>query len=108
MIDHAIFACKAIPNLKSIFLLGFYEEKEFSVYTSRVSAEIGMPVRYIKEPKGLGSAGGLHAFRDTLLQDDPTYTVIINGDVCCTFPLAGAGGPDANQRAAARQLLTVP
>lgn len=104
MIDHAIYACKTIPNLKSIFLLGFYEEREFSVYSSRISAEIGLPVRYIKETKGLGSAGGLHAFRETFTQDDPSFVVIINGDVCCSFPLAGEDALDASGNAPRPQL----
>lgn len=107
MIEHAIVACKGIPNLKSVFLLGFYEEREFSIFTSRISAEIGCPVRYLKEPKGLGSAGGLHAFRDTLLEDNPSYVVVINGDVCSSFPLEGADPSDAFRSGTRRQACPV-
>jgi mannose-1-phosphate guanylyltransferase len=103
MIEHAIVACKGIPNLKSVFLLGFYEEREFTIFTSRISAEIGCPVRYLKEPKGLGSAGGLHAFRDTLVEDSPSYVIVINGDVCSSFPLEGAGAFDAIRGGTRRQ-----
>lgn len=88
MVHHPIHACKAIPNLKAIFLLGFYEEKEFALYISSLSTEIGVPVRYIKESKGLGSAGGLYAFREVLLEDSPSYVFVLNCDVCCSFPLA--------------------
>ena len=95
MVHHPIHACKAIPNLKAIYLLGFYEEKEFALYTSSMSTEIGVPVRYIKEAKGLGSAGGLFAFKDLLMEDAPSYVFLLNCDVCCSFPLAGAPPPRA-------------
>ena len=89
MVHHPIHACKSIPNLKAIFLLGFYEEKEFALYTSSMSTEIGVPVRYIKEARGLGSAGGLYAFKDLLLEDNPAFVFVLNCDVCCSFPLTG-------------------
>uniref|UniRef100_A0A2P2KZG4 Nucleotidyl transferase domain-containing protein n=1 Tax=Rhizophora mucronata TaxID=61149 RepID=A0A2P2KZG4_RHIMU len=71
MIYHHISACKKIPNLAGIFLIGFYEEREFTLFVSSISNELKVPVRYLKEDKPRGSAGGLSYFRDIIMEDNP-------------------------------------
>ncbi|KAI5072387.1 hypothetical protein GOP47_0012493 [Adiantum capillus-veneris] len=88
MVHHPILACKKIPNLAHIYLVGFYEEREFTLYVSAVSNELKVPVRYLREDKPHGSAGGLYNFRDWLMEDDPTNIFVMNCDVCCSFPLS--------------------
>eukprot|EP00250_Pteridium_aquilinum_P033726 c6149_g1_i1 orf=190-1437(-) len=88
MVHHPILACKKIPNLAHIYLIGFYEEKEFALYVSAISNELKVPVRYLREDKPHGSAGGLYNFRDWLMEDDPTNIFVMNCDVCCSFPLS--------------------
>lgn len=88
MVHHPILACKKIPNLAHIYLIGFYEEREFTLYVSAVSNELKVPVRYLREDKPHGSAGGLYNFRDWLMEDDPTNIFVMNCDVCCSFPLS--------------------
>ncbi|WCJ20887.1 Mannose-1-phosphate guanyltransferase alpha [Euphorbia peplus] len=87
MVHHHISACKRIPNLAGIFLLGFYEEREFTLYVSSISNELKVPVRYLKEDKPHGSAGGLYYFRDIIMEDSPSHIFLLNCDVCCSFPL---------------------
>ncbi|KVI06379.1 Nucleotidyl transferase [Cynara cardunculus var. scolymus] len=99
MVHHPIFACKRIPNLAQIYLVGFYEEREFALYVSSISNELKVPVRYLKEDKPHGSAGGLYNFRDLIMEDNPVLTFtfsfsnlishifLLNCDVCCSFPL---------------------
>jgi hypothetical protein len=87
MVHHPILACKKIPNLAQVFLIGFYEEKEFALYISTLSNELKVPVRYLQEDKPHGSAGGLYKFKDFLMEDDPDDIVVLNCDVCCSFPL---------------------
>ncbi|KAM7471350.1 hypothetical protein LguiA_009533 [Lonicera macranthoides] len=87
MVHHPISACKRIPNLAQIYLVGFYEEREFALYVSSISNELRVPVRYLKEDKPHGSAGGLYNFRDLLMEDDPSHIFLLNCDVCCSFPL---------------------
>ncbi|KAM7517411.1 hypothetical protein LguiA_006994 [Lonicera macranthoides] len=88
MVHHPISACKRIPNLAQIFLIGFYEEREFTLYVSSISNELKVPVRYLKEDKPHGSAGGLYYFRDLIMEDSPSHIFLLNCDVCCTFPLS--------------------
>lgn len=88
MIQHPISACKKIPNLAQIYLIGFYEEREFALYVSSISNELRVPVRYLKEDKPHGSAGGLYNFRDLIMDDNPTHIFLLNCDVCCSFPLS--------------------
>ncbi|KAJ9683561.1 hypothetical protein PVL29_019225 [Vitis rotundifolia] len=87
MVHHPISACKRIPNLAQIFLVGFYEERELALYVSSVSNELKVPIRYLKEDKPHGSAGGLYYFRDVIMEDAPSHIFLLNCDVCCTFPL---------------------
>eukprot|EP00249_Psilotum_nudum_P002531 c15619_g1_i1 orf=481-1731(-) len=88
MIHHPIIACRKIPNLARIYLIGFYEEREFALYVSAISKELRIPVRYLREDKPHGSAGGLYVFRDYLVEEDPTDIFVLNCDVCCSFPLS--------------------
>ncbi|GFY87096.1 ADP-glucose pyrophosphorylase family protein [Actinidia rufa] len=71
MVHHPISACKRIPNLVQVFLIGFYEEREFALYVSSISNELRVPVRYLKEDKPHGSAGALYYFRDLIMEDAP-------------------------------------
>ncbi|KAL5544339.1 hypothetical protein UlMin_008123 [Ulmus minor] len=87
MVHHPISACKRIPNLAHIYLIGFYEEREFALYVSSISNELKVPVRYLKEDKPHGSAGGLYNFRDLIMEDSPSHIFLLNCDVCCSFPL---------------------
>lgn len=87
MVHHPISACKRIPNLAQIYLIGFYEEREFTLYVSSISNELKVPVRYLKEDKPHGSAGGLYNFRDLIMEDNPSHIFLLNCDVCCSFPL---------------------
>nr|KYP43744.1 Mannose-1-phosphate guanyltransferase alpha [Cajanus cajan] len=87
MVHHPISACKRIPNLAQIYLIGFYEEREFALYVSSISNELKLPVRYLKEDKPHGSAGGLYYYRDIIMEDSPSHIFLLNCDVCCSFPL---------------------
>eukprot|EP01018_Ginkgo_biloba_P035577 Gb_12675 [translate_table: standard] len=123
MVQHPIMACKKIPNLARIYLIGFYDEREFALYVSSISNELKIPVRYfldmplaekckitvaswkshvnrvctgfpcwihllwqyakcarkmiqwdlryLREDKPHGSAGGLYNFKELLMEDDP-------------------------------------
>ncbi|KAK6153343.1 hypothetical protein DH2020_012982 [Rehmannia glutinosa] len=75
MVNHPISACKRIPNLVQIYLIGFYEEREFALFVSSISNELRVPVRYLREDKPHGSAGGLYNFRDLIMEDNPVIVL---------------------------------
>lgn len=87
MVHHHISACRRIPNLVQVFLIGYYDEREFALYSSSVSNELKVPVRYLKEDKPHGSAGSLYYFRDKIMEESPSHIFLLNFDVCCNFPL---------------------
>ncbi|XP_073018978.1 uncharacterized protein [Primulina eburnea] len=87
MVGHLINSCKKIPNLAQVFLVGFYEEREFAIYVSSISNELKVPVRYLKEDKPHGSGGSLYYFRDQIMEESPSHIFMLNHDVCCSFPL---------------------
>ncbi|GLJ08966.1 hypothetical protein SUGI_0099410 [Cryptomeria japonica] len=87
MVHHPILSCKKIPNLAHIYLIGFYDERLFTLYLSNVSSELKIPVRYLCEDKPHGSAGALFKFRDLLMEDSPKEIFVMHCDICCSFPL---------------------
>ena len=89
LVMHPVLACKKIPNLLQVVLIGFYSMDEMGVLdTASLSRELGVPVTYLQEGgHGLGSAGGLYHFKDILLQGDPKYLFVLNCDVCSDCPL---------------------
>ncbi|XP_045818622.1 mannose-1-phosphate guanyltransferase alpha-like isoform X1 [Trifolium pratense] len=79
MVHHPISsACQKIPNLAKIYLIGFYEEREFALYVSSISNELKLPVRYLKEDKPHGSAGGLYNFKDLIMEEDPVFYLYLS------------------------------
>ena len=92
LLHHPITAAAAVPGITAVFVLGFYEEREFALYLSAMSTEVGVPVRYLCESRGHGSAGGLHQFRCELMEENPSAIFLLNCDVCSSFPLTGACG----------------
>jgi hypothetical protein len=101
LLHHPVAAAAALPGMRAVFVLGFYPEPAFAAFCAAASAEHGVPVRYLCETRGLGSAGGMHQFRDQLLAEKPAHLFLLNADVCCAFPLAGAGPRPAPRPAAA-------
>ncbi|KAF6159724.1 hypothetical protein GIB67_029982 [Kingdonia uniflora] len=57
--------------LLQIFLIGFYDDREFALYVSAISSELNIPVRYLREDKPHGSAGALFNFRDVIMEECP-------------------------------------
>ena len=89
LVMHPILACKKIPDLLQIVLIGFYPKEEMeSLDTAFLSREVGVPVTYLQEEGGgHGSAGGLYQFKETLLQGNPKFIFVLNADVCSDCPL---------------------
>ncbi|CAN7943776.1 unnamed protein product [Ixodes pacificus] len=90
MMQHLIEACCRLPALREILLIGFYpaDDADLSSFVRSASKEYQLPVRYLQEYTALGTAGGIHHFRDQIRRGDPEAFVLINGDVCGNFPLA--------------------
>ncbi|KAK4740486.1 hypothetical protein SAY87_032395 [Trapa incisa] len=78
-----------IPNLAQIFLIGFYEEREFALYVSATSNELKVLVRLGRSMKTnhTALAGGLYNFRDLIMEGSPSHIFLLKCDVCCSFPL---------------------
>lgn len=90
MMQHLIEACCRLPAVKEIMLIGFYpaDDADISRFVKNASKEYQIPVRYLQEYASLGTAGGIHHFRDQIRRGDPEAFLLINGDVCGNFPLS--------------------
>lgn len=50
--------------MAEIFLIGCYPEADIAAFAAAAGQNLGLPVRYLREFKPLGTAGGLYFFRD--------------------------------------------
>jgi len=90
MIYHQMEACAKIPGITEIVLLGVFEEKELAGFVNVASKNLGIPVRYLREFKPLGTGGGLYFFRDVLTRDKPDCILVLHADICADFRLEDA------------------
>ncbi|XP_064466398.1 mannose-1-phosphate guanyltransferase alpha-A-like [Ornithodoros turicata] len=89
MLQHLIEACCRVPTVREILVIGFYPADEGGIcsFISTMSRDFKIPIRYLQEYTALGTAGGIHHFRDQIRRGDPDAFFLINGDVCGNFPL---------------------
>lgn len=67
--------------------MGFYKSKEFIEFIEKYKNIYNIPMIYLEEKKGIGTAGGLRLYYDTIIEGNPDEFIIINGDICCNHPL---------------------
>lgn len=102
MVYHHIAALAAVPDMKEILLIGFYEPDLFQPFIQTVSADFPTITvrqvlsdgrglfsffRYLREYQSLGTGGGLYHFRDQLLWGQTNFVFVLHADVCSTLPL---------------------
>lgn len=89
IIYHHIEACLKLPDIKEILLIGAYQPSEaLNRFVSSTQRELNVSLRYLQEYTTLGTAGGLYHFRDQILAGKPAGFIVLNGDICCDFPMA--------------------
>ncbi|KAF2116212.1 nucleotide-diphospho-sugar transferase [Lophiotrema nucula] len=88
IIEHCFRAITKIPEIKEVFIIGYYEESVFQPFINSISNVFPqLSVKYLREYQALGTAGGLYHFRDVILKGKPERFFVLNADVCCSFPL---------------------
>lgn len=90
MIYHQMEACAKIPGINEIVLIGVFPESDLSGFVNVASQNFGIPVRYLREFKPLGTGGGLYFFRDLLTRDKPDCLLVLHSDICADFRLEDA------------------
>uniref|UniRef100_A0A336MVA2 CSON000248 protein n=1 Tax=Culicoides sonorensis TaxID=179676 RepID=A0A336MVA2_CULSO len=87
MIQHHIEACLKLPDLKEILIIGYYPTAQIQQFVDEMQTLYDINIRYLQEFSPLGTAGGIHHFRDQIKAGSPQAFFILNGDVCADFPL---------------------
>jgi mannose-1-phosphate guanylyltransferase len=76
-----------VPEIKEVFIIGYYNESVFRDFIKDSSKTFpSLSVKYLREYEALGTAGGLYHFRDAILKGSPARILVLNADVCCSFP----------------------
>ena len=88
IISHCFAAVTKVPEIKEVFIVGYYDESVFRDFINDCKkSHPQISVKYLREYKALGTAGGLYHFRDPILKGRPDRFFVLNADVCCSFPL---------------------
>lgn len=87
MIQHHVEACKKVPGLSEVLVIGSYNAAEIQPFADEMSRNNGLVVRYLQEFTPLGTAGGMYHFRDQIRAGGEDCFFVFNGDVCADFPL---------------------
>jgi len=88
IIEHCFAAISKVPEIKEVFIVGYYDESVFRDFIKDASKDFPhISVKYLREYQALGTAGGLYHFRDVILKGRPERFFVLNADVCCSFPL---------------------
>lgn len=88
IIWHCLTALAKVPSINEVCLIGYYDESVFRDFIKDAASEFpGLTIKYLREYKALGTAGGLYHFRDAILKGRPERLFVLNSDVCCSFPL---------------------
>jgi len=88
IIEHCFAAVTRVPDIKEVFIVGYYEESVFKDFIKDMGNKYpAVTIRYLREYTALGTAGGLYHFRDAILKGKPDRFFVLNADVCCSFPL---------------------
>ncbi|KAJ3351759.1 Proteasome subunit alpha type-2, partial [Kappamyces sp. JEL0680] len=88
IIFHHVAALSKIAGMKEIFLIGFFDQSVFDGFLKEMQAEFPyIIIRYLREYQSMGTAGGIHHFRDEILKGSPDAFFVLNGDIASSFPL---------------------
>lgn len=93
LLSHTIDAILKIDTITEIILIGFYEQTVFTEFVSHFNSNMkfegrNCSMKYLKEFKALGTAGGLYHFKEEILKDNTANNfLIVHGDIICSFPI---------------------
>lgn len=88
LLAHAVKAC-IDAKVSEIIMIGYYDNSVFDQFISDVNRDYPeVQIRYLREYKAMGTAGGLYHFRDQILRGNPKDFFLVHADVCSTYPLA--------------------
>ncbi|KAJ5650627.1 uncharacterized protein N7484_004350 [Penicillium longicatenatum] len=88
IIHHCFTALAKVPDVREVILVGYYDETVFRDFIKDAAKEFPQfRIQYLREYTALGTAGGLYHFRDAILKGKPERLLVLNADVCCSFPL---------------------
>jgi len=88
IIDHCLTAIARVPDIREVFLIGYFDEDVFKSFLKDCPKKFpSLKVQYLREYEALGTGGGLYLFRDAILKGRPARLFVLNADVCCSFPL---------------------
>lgn len=89
LISHIIDPISKISSIRDVLIIGFYENSVFTDFLYEAKHKYpNLNIKYLREYKALGTAGGLFHFRDEIKRNNPDKIFVVHGDIICSFPFA--------------------
>lgn len=88
LLSHAIESVAQVKSINEVILVGFYEDSVFKDFINKTHKQYPqLSIKYLREYKAMGTAGGLYHFRDVMVKGNPEKFFVIHADVVNSFPL---------------------
>lgn len=87
LLSHIIDPISRIATIRDVLIIGFYENAVFNEFLFDAKHKYPhLNIKYLREYKALGTAGGLFHFRDEIKRNNPDKIFVVHGDIICSFP----------------------
>lgn len=92
LLSHTVDALLKLETIREIILIGFYDEAVFADFVTEFNTEMKYvgrkcTLKYLREFKELGTAGGLYHFKDEIVKNNTSGSfIVVHGDIICSFP----------------------
>lgn len=93
LLSHTVDALLRIKSITEIILIGFYEDVVFNDFVTEFNTKMKYmdrhcSMKYLREFKELGTAGGLYHFKDEIMRNNTSGDfIVVHGDIICSFPI---------------------
>lgn len=88
IIYHHLKSLSEIESVRHVFLVGKHDPKKFSHFIDECLTEFSFKtIQFISDEIPKNEAGVLFKYRQQLLEDDPSYLMVMRYKMCSSFPL---------------------
>lgn len=87
ILSHKIETYIKSINLSEIIIMGYYDSVIFTNLLTEYQRVYQIPICYLQETRGCGTAGGLRIFKNRILHNNPDLIVLLHGDISSDYPL---------------------
>lgn len=82
LVQHHIEKCLQVSEVVEIVLIGYFAKELFEGFCEKMGKQFNKSVYYLEESEQLGTIGGIHQYRDSIVTEHIQHLIIMNCDIC--------------------------